>query len=336
MTLPAPLLPPPLRAGDLVAIVSPSSDLAARYPARLAAGCRALTAMGFRTRVMPHAAATGDRFGVSEADRSADLEQAFADEDVRGIICAIGGWGASRLLGRLDYDVVRRNPTVFCGYSDTTGLHAALWRETGLVTFYGPSVLMELGDHPAPFPETVDGFLRATGGGITGEIPALPTLVTEGTGWDTPHQRRREPAPRPRLVRDGMGRGPLAGGCLPRVTSLIGTRWQIPAAGRILLLETPQAPFTPDQALDHLWHLRHAGLLDDLAGLVIGWPFALDQVDDLEAALRLAVPSYSAYPVLFGRPFGHTSPFLTLPLGVEAVLDGNDFRVVGRATAVDA
>lgn len=332
MTPPEPLLPPSLRAGDLVAIVSPSADLASRYPIRMAAGCRALEAMGFRTRVMPHAAATGDRFGVPEADRIADLEEAFADAEVRGIICAIGGWGASRLLDRLDYDIVRRNPTVFCGYSDTTVLHAAFRRETGLVTFYGPSLLMELGDHPAPFPETVAGLLRATGDGGIGAIPALPTLVTEGTDWNAPHQRHREPAPQPRLLRGGAGRGPLAGGCLPRVTSLIGTRWQIPTAGRILFLETPQAPFTPDQALDHLWHLRHAAMLDDLAGLVMGWPFTLDQVDDLETALRLAVPANSEYPVLFGRPFGHTSPFLTLPIGVDAVLDGHDFRVVGRAS----
>jgi muramoyltetrapeptide carboxypeptidase len=177
------------------------------------------------------------------------------------------------------------------------------------------------------------GFLRATGGEVVGEVPALATVVTEGTDWDAPHERHREPAPEPRLVRDGAGRGPLAGGCLPRVTSLTGTRWQIPTAGRILVLETPQHPFTPGQALDDLWHLRHAGLLDDLAGLVVGWPFALDQVDDLEAALRHAVPLSSDYPVLLGRPFGHTSPFLTLPLGVEALLEGHNFRVVGRATA---
>ncbi|OIQ74802.1 putative murein peptide carboxypeptidase [mine drainage metagenome] len=326
------VLPPTLLSGDLVAIVSPSSGLAGRHLARLSAGRRALERMGFRTKLMPHTAASSTH-AATIRDRVTDLEQAFADDEVSGVLCAIGGRGASQLLNELDYDLIRSHPKVFCGYSDATALHAAIGRETGLVTFYGPSVLMEFGDHPRPFAETESGFLRSVASGQpVGEVPALPDIVVEGTDWDNPHERRREPAPKSRLIRDGRGRGPMVGGCLPVLTSLMGTPWQVETDHRLLILDTPQLPYSISVALENLWQLRNAGALQHLSGLVVAWPFALDQLDDLEAALLNAVPKDTDYPVLLGRPFGHTSPFMTLPLGVDAILDGTYFSVEQPAT----
>jgi muramoyltetrapeptide carboxypeptidase len=317
----------------MLAIVSPSSDLAGRYPRRLAQGRRALEDLGFRTAVMPHALETGRWQSAPRQARIDDLHTAFANEDVCGVFCAIGGRGAAALLGGLDYDLIAAHPKVFCGYSDATALHAAIGLRAGLVTFYGPSVLMELGDIPGPFPETANGLLYATRGTCPiGQVPAFADIVVEGADWDSPRERRRQPAPPPELLREGTGSGPLSGGCLPVITGLLGTPWEVVTSGRILLLETPQPPYTMRHALADLWHLSNAGRLDDLAGLVVGWPFALDQIDDLRAALLEAIPPAARYPILLGRPFGHTSPITTLPLGVPATLDGAVFSVDETAT----
>lgn len=330
---PAPVLPEALRPGDLVAIVSPGSGLAGRFPARLESGRRALHAMGFRTTLGAHARHTGRWAAGTARERARDLMDVFADPEVRGVVTAIGGRGTAEVLEHVDYGVIAANPKVFCGYSDITSLHSAIAAETGLVTFYGPSVLMELGDTPVPFPETTEAFLRAVGSpGPLGEIGAHPDIVVEGTDWEAPHPRRRVPAPSPRLIREGCGSGPLAGGCLPVVTSLVGTPWEVRTAGRVLVLETPQTPYGMEAARADLWHLRQAGHLTDVAALVVGWPFALEQVEDLAEILDDVVPARADYPVLLGRPVGHTSPMTTLPLGVCARVDGATFTITHTAT----
>ena len=322
-----------LRPGDRVAVVSPSGDLAGRYPARLSHGLAALRSLGLDPVPTPHAVATDPSGVLPREQRAADLNAAFGDDDVRGVFCAIGGRGATDLLDLVDYDQVRRTPKVFCGYSDATALHAALHAETGLVTFYGPSVLMELGDSPAPFPETVTSLRAALcDPAPLGVLPVFEDIVVEGTDWVRPHARRRRPAPEQVVVRRGVGTGRLVGGCLPVLARLVGTPWEPRTRDAVLVLETPQAPYDLVRAAADLWQLSHAGLLDGLAGLVVGWPFSLDQVEGLVAAVRDALPPDADHPVVIGFPTGHTSPFVTLPLGAHVRLDDGALSVLTPAT----
>jgi muramoyltetrapeptide carboxypeptidase len=279
---------------------------------------------------MPHASRTGRWTSAPTADRLDDLHTAFADPEVRGIISAIGGRGAAELLPGLDLELVAANPKVFCGYSDSTVLHAAFNERANLVTFYGPSLLMELAEFPEPLAETAAGFTAAvTGSRPLGMIQPFNTIVLEGSDWDLPLGRRREPCPEPRTLRTGFGSGRLAGGCLPALCELLGTPWQPNFTDRIVLLETPQAPYSPSNAHSDLAHLVNAGLFDRAAGLVVGWPWSRDQVADLAELVARYVPG--TFPVLFGLPFGHTSPMHTLPLGVEAQIEDQGLTVMGAA-----
>lgn len=338
MTAP-PLLPPALGPGDTIAVVSPSWGGAGLLRDRRDRAVSALRRLGYEVRLMPHAAGvtdgTRDWVSGSRAERLADLHDAFADPAVGGVLAAIGGQHSAQLLDGLDLDLVRTHPKVFCGYSDITSLHHALHARTGLVTFYGPALLPEFGEVGGPDEEVVAHFRRVVGRpDVSGPLPRVPWQADEPRQVTDPEGRARaRHAGEPRTVlRAGEGSGPLLAGCLPSVRGLVGTPWQPSYAGRVLVLEAPEAPYSPEDADTDLTHLRNAGLLEGLAGLVVGrtdgWP-ERDR-DLLHACVLDAVRGYD-YPVLAGVECTHSAPQLTLPLGVPARIVGEDLVLEGPA-----
>jgi hypothetical protein len=170
-----------------------------------------------------HAGSGAERAGrpVSPRARADDLHAAFADPEVTVVLAAIGGDHAIELLPHLDYGLLRANPKLFQGYSDVTVLHWAFLRRAGLVTFYGPALLAELGEHPTVLADT-DQWLRAAWFG-DGPLRFAPADVwtDEFLDWD-----RRLDLTRPRqlrpsagwvAIREGVAEGPLVGGCLETI-----------------------------------------------------------------------------------------------------------------------
>ncbi|MFF4502738.1 LD-carboxypeptidase [Streptomyces sp. NPDC001401] len=330
----APVLPPALAPGDVVAIVAPASDAAGRYPERLERGLQALRDAGLRPRLATNARATGRWTAGTVDERVADLHEAFKDDEVRAVLCAIGGSLSARLLPELDYGLIAAHPKVFCGYSDITTLHTAIRAETGLVTFYGPSVMAEWAEYPAPLRETAEHFLKVTGSPQpAGPVPRPERIVTEGADWGAPGQARRaEPVPTPEVLRPGRVEGTLAGGCLPVLRRLIGTPWQPDFTDCVVLLETPQLPYSMVNAAEDLLSMNLAGMFEGARGIVFGWPFREDQIEDLGHAITDSLYGHD-FPVVIGFPCGHTSPMTTLPLGVRATLDGATLSLDGAAVA---
>jgi muramoyltetrapeptide carboxypeptidase len=336
-----PLLPPPLRRGDAVAIVSPSWGGAGILGGRTERAIAALQAAGYSVRLGAHALGTGDGLRAwlsgSRAERLADLHAAFADPAVRGVIAAIGGDHSAQLLAELDLELVRRNPKVLCGYSDTTCLLHAVHAATGLVTFYGPAALPEFGEIGGPDREVVEQFARVTGDPQpAGPLPRVAWQASESRieSDAAGRSRAREAGEQRRALRPGAGSGPLLVGCLPSVRQLVGTRWQPEWRGSVLVLELPGEPYDPARADADLTHLRNAGLLAGLAALGVGRTdgWSRPQMRQLEDVLREAVRDYR-YPVLTGLECSHAAPLLTLPIGVAARIDHEELVIEGAAVA---
>jgi len=335
----APVLPPALPPDGHIAVVSTSWGGIGELPARAARARAALEGLGYRVTLTPHATGTADgpRAWVagSAEQRLADLHAAFADPDVDMVLSAIGGNHSAHLLEGLDLDLIRANPKPFCGYSDTTTLLQAIHARTGLVTFYGPAFLPEFGEIGGPDPEVVAHFQRVLGRAE----PAGPLPVES---WQAKEDRRvTDPAGRPRervqgeprqILREGAGEGPFLAGCLPCIRNLIGTPWGPDFSGRVLVVETPEEPYDASDADADLAHLRNAGCLDELAALAVGrtegWSPA--DVEVLHACVLDAVRGFD-YPLLAGVEVTHSSPLLTIPLGVRGSVDGLDLVIDGAA-----
>ncbi len=292
-----------LAPGDTIGLISPSGPTTpsgGTTPETVELARRKLHGVGFRTVLAPHALDVRGYLAGTDADRIADLHAMFADPKVGGILCIRGGYGAHRLLDALDYGLIRKNPKVFIGYSDVTALHLAFHTQADFVTFHGPMA----GAISQPDLHDFLGLVRAVA-----RPEPLGALVNPPG------------APRIETLVAGVAEGQLIGGNAALLTALMGTPYQPEFAGRILFLE---------DLGDHIYrldrklaHLRLAGVLRQVAGIVIGEcryvsepPPALSLREILE---DLVVPA--GKPAIYGLACGHGTYHLTLPIGVRARLD---------------
>ncbi|MGW6914621.1 S66 peptidase family protein [Kitasatospora sp. NPDC054939] len=298
-TTPAGLTRPPhLRAGDRIAVVAPSSPI---DPQRLTDGCAILRSWGLEVTVGPHVLdvhPTLAHLAGTDADRAADLQNAWLDPTVDAVICARGGYGVHRIVDLLDWTAMTAvPPKPLIGFSDVTSLHEAFAQRLGLATLYGP----------------MSAAATFIGDGATAEHlrrtlfdPAAATVLTSAAAG---------------ALVPGRARGITAGGCASVLVAERGTPAARPSyAGSILILEdVNEQPYQLDRILTQL--LR-SGTFEGVTGVALGsWDGCgrLDRVRDvmLDRLGPLGVP------VLWELGFGHGPSTLTVPLGVPALLDAD-------------
>lgn len=297
------LIPKPLLPGDTVALVGVSGciheenidECVQRAVARL-------EGLGFKVRLDP---SCGKRYGYlagTDQERADALMNAFADDEVDGIWCIKGGYGCIRMLDLIDWDMIRRHPKAFIGFSDITTLHTVLHERCGLCTFHGPmpkSSPMEPG-------ATLDSLMHALAG-----VPDKEIRNLNGTPLTTVHS--------------GIAEGQLVGGNLTLVTAGTGTAYDLDVKGKILFLEdVGERTYVIDRYLHQLYH---AGKLTECAGIILGG-FTDCVVEDPNCGLTLEevlrdVFSKVNVPVLSGLQAGHMREMVTLPLGRRYRMDAD-------------
>jgi muramoyltetrapeptide carboxypeptidase len=307
LTLPAIRKPPRIRTGDTVGIVAPAGAL---QEDRLTAGVRVVEGWGFRVRLGDAVRERRAYLAGSDAVRLADLHGMLADPDVRGILCARGGYGSQRLMPTLDLDRIAGDPKPIVGYSDTTALLNAVVAR-GVVAVHGPMVADDIA---RGLPERSTTWLRRL-------------LGDPEYRWE---------AEVPESIRPGCASGPLVGGCLSVLVTTLGTPWAPDTRGAVVFLEdVHERPFRLDRLLTHL---RQAGKLDGVAGVVFGTMATCPPMDGI-CPLDVVRDCFAdaPYPVGFGVASGHHAggdDNLALPLGVRVTLDTTRGRLVALEPAV--
>ena len=285
--------PRALRAGARVLLVSPAGPSPERRIAAAVERCRTL---GLEPVVAGSAAARHGYLAGHDDARGADLRRGLEDPDIDAVWAIRGGYGATRILDRIDAAATRRHPKPFIGFSDNTAVHLVLAR-AGVISYHGPHA-------GGAFPQFTDTCLRRVLFDATpaGELPLPPGSM-------------------PTTLRAGVAEGPLVGGNLSLLTACCGTRAQLDARGRVLFLEdVGEAVYRIDRMLTQL---TASGAVDGIAGVAFGAFTGIpEQKEDLpllevlgEWVERLGVPAVA------GLPIGHVDEIWTLPLGVRARLD---------------
>jgi len=301
------LRPGRLRKGMTVGLVSPASNVAEDED--IAFAMDVVRSLGFEVKPARHLYQRTQYLAGTDQQRADDLNAMFADNEVDAIFCLRGGYGSSRLLPLLDYEVIAANPKVLMGYSDITALHCAISQRTGLVTFHGPIA----GDNFTEY--SYAQFRQTLMNGKAGQHLAAPPP------FEDPGPGRVEKENRLTVLHPGAAEGPLLGGNLSLVSHLMGTPWEPDFSGRILFLEdVHEAPYRVDRMLTQL---RLAGALDRVAGIAFG-KFTEAETSNNSFSMEQVLRERTAglgVPVIRGLMIGHVEDQAVIPVGATARLD---------------
>ena len=273
------LIPNKLQPGDTVAITATSSAV---NSTKLEAGIKVLESLGLKPYPLPSCYQNHGYLAGTDSQRLKDLHTAFKNKEIKGIFAARGGYGSARLLPYIDYDLIKNNPKIFVGFSDVTALHIAFNQICKLVTFHGPMPGANLGDdiHPVTLNSLKQNLFT-------------PNIITKN-------------APPSGII------APIVGGNLSMVCASLGTNFEIKTDRCILFLEEiDEAPYKVDRLF---LQLKQAGKFKNVVGITLG-SFFPETMESLKTAIDELILTENK-PLITGIPIGHTSPTLTIPLGL--------------------
>jgi len=301
--------PERLCRGDTIGIVAPAS--APPDPKAVDRAAAGIEALGFKPKLGKNVRARLGFIAGTDRERATDLMDMFLDSQVKAIICLRGGYGTSRILNRLDYNLIRQNAKIISGYSDITSLHFALFSKAGLLSFHAPMLNGELVDATIPAFGR-ESFLR------TVMNPEPAGSIRSGYQEATVS-----------VLRGGVAEGRLLGGNLTLICATIGTPFMPSFKGKILFFEdVGEKPYRIDRSLTHL---MNAGVFSQVAGVAVGInknchdPDAKPGGEYRQTGEEVIKERLSELdvPVVVGLPFGHVVLNATVPVGTRARLDGN-------------
>lgn len=296
--------PKALKFGDTIGVVAPASPT---LEENVEKAHKKLKDLGFKVKMGKSCYEKYGYLAGTDSLRAEDINHMFRDEEVDGIICLRGGYGTPRILELLDYDLIKKHPKVFIGYSDITALHIAITRFSRLITFHGPMVASDmLGDF--------NQFSKKS----------LFNFIMEG---EYLRNIKNPPGEELKIMNPGIAEGSIIGGNLSLIADTLGTPYEIDLKGKILFIEeVGEEPYQIDRMLTQL---RLAGKLKEAEGIILGdfnnCVAKSSEYDDsltLEQVLEDIIKPMNK-PTLFNLKAGHCEPVITLPFGARARLDGH-------------
>jgi muramoyltetrapeptide carboxypeptidase len=288
--------PPALNPGDKVAIISPAG--AVFDPVSVQKFEKIITDLGYVVVKGKTCSLRTGYFAGTDEERADDFMCMVKDPTVKAILCAKGGWGCARILPLLNFDIIRTNPKIICGFSDITTLLNAIWHKSKLVTFHGPVGNSGWNDFS-----------------VTAFHQAVKKDRTIFHYFDKDNDTT--------VYSPGKAEGIWLGGNLTVFCSLLGTPYMPEVKHSILFLEdTMEEPYSIDRMLTQL---KLAGVFDKIKGIAFGkcTKCIAEEPDKAFTIQEVFAQHFSKMkiPVVTGLPIGHTEQKLTIPLGCNGILD---------------
>ncbi len=294
--------PKKLLKRDLVGIISPASspdDLGL-----IERGIKYIEGLGYRTTLGKNVGKIRGYLAGTDAERVDDIHQMFGDKNVKAIFCLRGGYGAFRLLDKIDYKIIQSNPKIFVGFSEITALQMAFFKKTGLVTFAGPMVVPNFSGKISSFTE--ENFW----GTISSPKKRISVEANFLFGMNT-----KNPS--------GVS-GRILGGNLAVLTSIVGSKYFPDLKESILFLEeVSEPPYKIDRMLNHL---KLNNVFKKIKGIVLGSFIDCTEKDRNKKTLTLEQIFEDYFsklniPVFSSFPHGHIKNLITIPIGSKIKLN---------------
>jgi len=276
-----------LQPNQTVGVIAPASPV---NQSEISEGLKLLESFPLKIKLGEHIFDRLNYLAGSDNDRVADFHQMFSDPEVKAILSTRGGYGSARLLNKIDFNLIRKNPKIIVGFSDLTALLLAIYNKSGLITIHGPTL--------SDLPKSINW-------------EHLSRLITAS-------HRPQIFFKQGRIINKGKAKGILLGGNLSTICSLLDTPFLPSFEGVILFLEEKgESPYKMDRMLTQL---LLSGRLEGLSALIIGQIEDCGEMEIINSMLQGRLGRLTI-PVITGLPVGHGNENISLPLGLPAVLD---------------
>jgi len=324
------IIPKKLKKGDTIAIIAPSSGISSFFPNRIKHAKKIFESLGFKVKIFPTCSKFHEGSAGKINERLKDIHDAFSKNDIKAIICAIGGISSNELINKIDYNIIKKNPKIFCGYSDISILHYAIQKKTNLITFYGPAALTQFAEFPSPFNYTIDYFLKVlTQTKPVGSIIPSKSWTDQVVPWDKEKIKRRNLIKNSgyEWLKNGTATGKLIGGCIYSINQLFETKFNLNYTDKIIFLENSEGQdMTKGDPIEilksQLQDLKNRKIFDNSKGLIIGklYGYSIDEKNEIKKYIKNLLVKFN-FPILYGVNVGHTDPIITIPLGRNVTLN---------------
>ena len=335
--------PKKLKRGDTIAIVSLSSGMAGDklFKHRYLQGKKRLEEVfGLKAVTMPNALKGSDYLNKHPELRAQDFMDALKDKNIKGIICNIGGDDAIRLLPYIDFDIIKNNPKLFMGYSDTTVNHFMMYK-AGVTSYYGPAVMTEFAENYEMHAYTkkyIEEVLFQNLENIT--ITSSPYWTSEFLDWQNEkydfQKRKMQIEEHGYEILQGKGtfEGELLGGCIDVFPIISATKiWPLKEEwkNKILFLETSEEELEPRYLKYYLRNLIAQGIIAEINGLIVGKPQNEKYYEEYKEIYKTMISEEAKrpdLPILYNVNIGHTAPICIFPFGQKILVDLNKKEII--------
>ena len=297
------IIPNKLKIGDTIGVVAPSNPIIGDNIEELKKAKEIVEKSGFKVKLSKNLFSNTNGYSSTAQEKAEDINEMFQDKEVKMIWCAKGGNNSNTTFDYLDYELIKQNPKIICGYSDITSLTNMITAKTGVVTFSGTNFKTIATD------ETDYSYQEVLKRFVKGSLE----LGTENEKYIT--------------IQEGQAEGELIGGNLNCLHSLVSGKYQIDFLNKILFLEDLGIESNPAMISHFMAHMEQNGLFEQIKGLWIG-NYEHESNISLEQIVKDVLEKNYDFPIIKSNNFGHTETKTVIPIGSKARIDTNKSRKI--------
>lgn len=293
------MIPAKLKKGDTIGVIAPSNYIKEDDLEYINASIALMEASGFKVKFGKYVFENTLKYGTDPRKRAEDINRIFADEEVKAIMCVKGGEDSNSTLDYIDFDIIKNNPKIICGFSDNTSILNVINDRTGLVTFHGPTF------KSLTSWETEYAYKQFMKMFVSGEM----NIGEKDDKYE--------------VIKEGQAEGELIGGNLSLFSKLICGKYQVNIENKILFLEELGYEASPEAVNSNIYYLKQNGVFDKIAGLWIGNYEHTSNIT-LEEIIENALGEEVKCPIIKSNNFGHIDKKAIIPIGTKARIDTDE------------
>lgn len=294
------MIPKMLKKGDTIGVIRTSEPITNERNGELISSTKFLEDLGFKVKLGKFLRDNELGYGTSAKNKALGINEMFQDEEVKAILCACGGENVNSVFDYLDFDLIKNNPKIICGYSDPTSLLNAIYLKTGLVTFHGANFTSLSEEFKGEAEYTRNEFIKRF---IEGNLQ----LGAEKNEFIT--------------IKEGQGEGILVGGNLSLISRFSAGKYSIDFNDKILFIEELFCETPPALASSYLYYMKQNDVFKKIKGLWIG--NYLSEISLEKIVLDVLEDEKYKFPIIKSNNFGHIDKKITIPIGIRARIDTN-------------